>query len=238
MKTVVNDKTKVLDHERLLSLFEACLSADYRHVEEDASFSVKRENSHVTVYFEKSNGLRDWKNNFAFSAKPYRDMSDVWYCHRGFMRVFRALLSYLEEIFLDESVTGFTFVGYSHGAALALLAHEFVTYHRPELVDSVEGYGFGCPRVIAGKIPASLRERLGGFHVIRNLDDLVTHLPPRLFGYSHITKPYEIGKRGRYSMIAAHTDAAYSAELLRKSCEKGKEASCDTGGDGSCTCRK
>lgn len=227
-----------MDEALLLCLFEECLTAQYRHVEEDASFAVKRENDCVTVYFEKSNGKTDWRNNFSFSARPYRDMEEVWYCHRGFMKVFRALLPYLEPILRDESVKSFRLVGYSHGAALALLSQEYILYHRPALLGAVKGYGFGCPRVIAGYIPPSLRKRLSDFTVIRNLDDIVTHLPPRIFGYCHVTKPYAIGKRGRYSMIDAHRDTSYTRELLLAACAKEKEEDCDSGRNGSCACRQ
>lgn len=213
----------MIDYERLAKLFDECLTARYRHIAEDASYAMKRENNTVTVYFEKSNGLRDWKNNFAFSARPYRDMKEPWRCHRGFARVFRALLSELESVFLDESVKEFVLVGYSHGAALALLAHEFILYHRPSLLGKVRGYGFGCPRVIAGFIPQSLRARLYGFFVIRNAGDIVTHLPPRLFGYTHIEKPVIIGKRGRYSMIDAHRSENYRYELMLLAREERKK---------------
>ncbi len=201
--------------QSLYTLFEACLTAEYQEVEEDASFAVKRENHAVTVYFEKSNGIEDWKNNFAFSARPYRDMRDTWRCHRGFMKVFRALLPYLSPIFLDESVTSFCLVGYSHGAALALLAHEYIAFHRPALRGHIKGYGFGCPRVIAGHVSPTLKERLEGFTVIKNLDDLVTHLPPRLFGYTHVSRPLTVGERGNYSMIDAHRPENYQRELRK-----------------------
>jgi len=235
-----NGKEEIcVDFKKLLRLFEDCLSAEYRHVEEDGSFSVKRENDKVTVFFEKSNGMEDWRNNFAFSARPYRDMNEVWLCHRGFMKVFRAILPYLEPIFSDDSVKSFCLVGYSHGAALALLSHEYILFHRPELAGKVEGYGFGCPRVIAGHIPASLRSRLEGFTVIRNFDDIVTHLPPRIFGYSHVARPVTVGKRGRYSMFAAHFDTSYTRELLlATAAQEKKEDDCDTGRNGSCACRK
>ncbi len=237
--TTDGKEEKCVNSRKLLCLFEECLTANYRHVEEDGSFAVKRENDTVTVFFEKSNGKEDWRNNFAFSARPYRDMKEVWFCHRGFMKVFRAILAYLEPIFLDESVKSFRLVGYSHGAALALLAHEYIAYHRPELEGCLEGYGFGCPRVIAGYVPDSLRKRLDGFTVIRNLDDIVTHLPPRIFGYSHVTKLVTVGKRGRYSMIAAHFDTSYTCELLlAATAEEKKEDDCDAGGNGSCACRK
>ena len=223
-------------YDTLLKHFDDCLTAHYRHVEEDASFAVKRENNTVTIYFEKSNGVEDWKNNFRFAARPYRDMKEPWRCHGGFMKVFRALLQYLEEILLNEEVTHYILVGYSHGAALALLCHEYLLYHRPELLGKVEGYGFGCPRVIAGHIPASLRARLYGFRVIKNVDDIVTHLPPKLFGYSHVTKPETIGTRGRYSMVEAHFDESYRRELKSLSVKEKEGALCDGRGNGSGAC--
>ncbi len=202
------------DYNKLLSLFDATLAASYRTVENGASFALKRVNSHVTVFFEDSEGAIDWRNNFHFAAKPYRDMGEVFYCHRGFLSVFRAALPYLEKTLADESVNAFTVVGYSHGAALALLCHEYIWFHRPDVRKTLEGYGFGCPRVISGRMTASLQARWARFYPIRNIDDLVTHLPPRLFGYRHVKPPLLIGRRGKYSMIDAHRPENYRRELL------------------------
>ncbi|MBQ7365003.1 MAG: hypothetical protein IJW46_05345 [Clostridia bacterium] len=202
-----------MDAAKIKQAFEACLRAPYRHYEEGASFAVKRENNCVTVYFEKSNGLTDWRNNFRFSAKPYHNMPKTWYCHRGFLRVFRAMLPHLLSVFSDESVTSFVLVGYSHGAALALLSHEYILFHRPALAGRVEGYGFGCPRVISGYVPPDLRARLAGFHIIRCAGDLVTHLPPRLFGYCHPVKPIVIGETLAVSAIDAHRPESYQLAL-------------------------
>ena len=229
---------------KLLKLFEACLAVKYRHCEEGASFYVRRENNRVTVFFEKSNGATDWRNNLRFSARPYRDMKEPWYCHRGFLAVFRAVLAHLETIFLDESVKEFQIVGYSHGAALALLSHEYILFHRPELLGRVESVGFGCPRVIYGRITPSLRARLFGFYIVKNHGDIVTHLPPRLFGYCHPVKPVVIGMRGKYSPIDAHRPESYLAELSaaarREAAETTlvKEGVYDTGGNGGRACEK
>ena len=197
-------------YDTLLKHFDDCLTAHYRHVEEDASFAVKRENNTVTIYFEKSNGVEDWKNNFRFAARPYRDMKEPWRCHGGFMKVFRALLQYLEEILLNEEVTHYILVGYSHGAALALLCHEYLLYHRPELLGKVEGYGFGCPRVFWGIVPKAVKERFKNFTVVRNGNDIVTHVPPVLFGFRHIS---EMVKIGQTNPVKDHYDSEYLSHL-------------------------
>lgn len=201
------------DRDTLYRLFEECLHAPYRQVENGGSYAIKRRNSHVTVFFEDSDGALDWRNNFRFFTRPYRRMKEVWRCHRGFLSVFRAVLPYLLPIITDESVKAFTVVGYSHGAALALLCHEYIWYHRPDRRDALMTVAFGCPRVIYGN-PPFLKERFEGFFPVKNIDDLVTHLPPALFGYRHVKAPITIGERGRYSSVDAHRPEAYRHELL------------------------
>lgn len=201
------------DYQTLLTLFDECLSIEYRHVENDASFAIKREGESVTIFFQDSDGILDWRNNFRFAARPYRMMGEVWYCHRGFLSVFRASLPYLTDTIMDESVKHFTVVGYSHGAALALLCHEYIWFHRPDARASLRGYGYGTPRVISATMTQSLWKRWENFTYIKNIDDLVTHLPPRLFGYRHVKRQLLIGQKGKYSMIDAHRAESYRREL-------------------------
>jgi NADH dehydrogenase FAD-containing subunit len=53
----------------------------------------------------------------------------------------------------------------------------------------------------------------GNFTVIRNINDAVTHLPPKSFGYFHAGTLLEIGKSGTYSAIEAHKSENIIAEL-------------------------
>ena len=101
----------------------------------------------------------------------------------------------------NKKIEGITCVGYSHGAAIAVLCYENVWFNRPDLRENIFGYGFGCPRVIWGEIPDN---RWNNFTVVRNIDDAVTHLPPAVLGYKHVGKMLEIGKKGRYTPIDAH----------------------------------
>ena len=193
-------------------LFESCLEADYRHVEEGGSYATVRDGDLLYLFFEKSNGWEDWVNNLSYRAMPVEREGERWYCHEGFLAVWKAVLPYLERVLKSPSVRRVITVGYSHGAALALLCHEYVGYSRPDLRGSIEGYGFGCPRVIYGTVPdegARWRE----FYVVRNIDDAVTHLPPKFLGYRHVGRLIEIGKRGKYSDIDAHRSENYLREL-------------------------
>ena len=199
------------ESEVLLKLFKACLDCRYEQVENGGSYAVIRDGGLMYIFFEKSNGLEDWQNNFGYHSVRYPRADDSWFCHEGFLKVWESVLPYLCEA-IDDALDGVISVGYSHGAALALLCHEYVWYKRHDIRDGSFGVGFGCPRVIWGRVPLE-KERWRNFFVIRNLDDLVTHLPPTLFGYRHVGNIIEIGDAGNYSMIDAHRSESYIREL-------------------------
>ena len=55
--------------------------------------------------------------------------------------------------------------------------------------------------------------------MIRNIDDSVTHLPPRILGYRHVGNVVEIGQAGKYAGFDAHRAENYMIEL--KNAENG-----------------
>lgn len=200
----------------LYSLFFRTLKADYTQLKENAaSFSIQRCGDALYLFFEKSNGATDWRNNLDFPAKPYREMKDLWFVHRGFLRVFKSIEPHIAPIVSDQNVKGIVICGYSHGAALALLAHEYCVFHRPDIAKEIVGFGFGCPRVVWGKLNERLKVRFEQFTVIRNDTDLVTHLPPKLFGFRHVGKMIYIGEGRGYGFIDSHRPENYLSELKR-----------------------
>jgi hypothetical protein len=137
----------------------------------------------------------------------------VWFAHRGFLKVWKSIEPHIEPLVKDETVKHITVVGYSHGAALAVFCHEYVWYHRPDLRDNLYGCGFGCPRVFWGIKTKQIKRRWERFAVIRNIDDIVTHVPPFLFGFSHVGAMIEVGQKGKYNSIDAHRPQNILAEL-------------------------
>lgn len=195
-------------------LFARCLTITYIQVGKSANYATERIGDTLYLYFEKSDGGNDWKNNLDFPAKAYKRMGKtVWFAHRGFLRVWKEMEPYLIRTIADKSVKRVVIAGYSHGGALAMLCHEYVWYHRPELRGVVFGYGFGAPRVFWGVLTPSLKTRWKNFSVFRNIDDLITHLPPSFLGYSHVGELIKIGKKGKYSRIQAHVATNILTEL-------------------------
>lgn len=198
----------------LLQLFQRTLNASYIQLAENtASYHTERRGETLYLFFEKSNGATDWKNNFDFPARPYRHMEDVWFVHRGFLRVFKTIEPFLAPLVLDPRVKRIVSSGYSHGAALALLAHEYCMYHRPEIAADIYGYGFGCPRVVWGPLNRRLKRRFEHFTVIKNCRDIVTHLPPRLFWFRHVGNLLHIGVGKGYGFVDSHRAESYLKEL-------------------------
>lgn len=197
----------------LLDLFQEVLQAEYIQLQEEtASYACRREGGTLHIYFEWSNGATDWKNNLDFPARPYRDMRDRWYAHRGFLRVWKAIEDRLAPPINDPLTRKIVIAGYSHGAALALLCHEYCMFNRPDIRADIRGYGFGCPRVVFGLLRKSVKERFEGFTVIRNKRDLVTHLPPVLLLFRHVGERLTIGD-GKWNCIDAYRPESYLESL-------------------------
>lgn len=198
----------------LLEMFKRCLTIKYTTVENSGDYALERVGDTLYIYFEWSDGATDWWSNFNFIAKPYKRMGcGMWFAHRGFLKVWKSIEQYIANDIKDDTVKKIVIVGYSHGAAVAMLCHEYVWYNRPDLRDKIEGYGFGCPRVFWGIKTKKLKARWERFTVVKNIDDLVTHAPPFLFGFSHIGNMLKIGKRWKYSTVDAHRSGNIIAEL-------------------------
>lgn len=202
--------------EKLYNLFIDCLDARYTHTEIGGSYAAKVDNGTLYLFFQWSYGITDWLFNFFFLKKkiePYEEMGQKWVVHSGFSKVWDSIKHNIEDLILDERYKKIVIVGYSHGGAIATLCHEFVWFNRPDLRESLEGYGFGSPRVVGRETPFEIKERWAHFHVIRNIGDIVTHLPPKFTGYMDIGQLIEIGKKGKYSPIGAHRESSYMDEL-------------------------
>ena len=200
-------------HSILLHLFEQCLNKDYTEGPHGASFAYDRIGDALFLWFEHSNGTRDWMHNLLFGAVPYRDMDPEWLCHAGFLRVFRDLRPLLQPLYRDPTLRRVCTVGYSHGAALSLLAHEAIWFERPDLRATLCSYAFGCPRVLCGCPPEAVTSRWEHFYRVVNGDDLVAHLPPRALGFCHVGTPVPIGTPGKDSPVDAHRPEHYLAAL-------------------------
>lgn len=198
---------------KLSRLFSKNISIPYSQVGISANYAIKKDRETLYIFFEDSNGKNDWKSNLNFPSQPYKRMGKtIWFAHRGFLNLWKETEALLVNDIMNPKINKIVISGYSHGGAIALLCHEFVWFHRPDLRNSLEGYSFGGPRVLWGPLSKEIGLRWERFTVVRNIDDIVTHLPPAVLGYRHIGKLLKIGEKGKYSPIEAH----YAENILRE----------------------
>ena len=199
----------------LVELFKICANRkDYVTVSsKDGKYEVDykfvEDGDTLYIFFEPSDGDTDWRVNFSYWRKPYKDMAISYRVHGGFLESWKlikeAIGAKIKENWTNAGMTGYRWekiiiVGYSHGGALAALCHEFVWYNRVDLRDGgVIGISFDGPRIYGGLwVPKALRQRWERFYVFRNNKDIVTHLPPVVFFFRHVGKVIKIGaQKGR-----------------------------------------
>jgi predicted lipase len=191
------------------------MDAEYDIAGADTQYKIERVGDEVRIYFQGSVSWIDWLHNLFFLKEPYKDMGDAsWKCHGGFLQCWNNVKDIVGDNIRDESIKRITIVGYSHGAALAVFCHEYCWFHRPDLRENLRGYGFGCPRVVGHfKIDEELKKRWKNFTIIRNNNDMVTHVPPAFFKFCHVNEPLQIGDAKNMHPIKSHLPEAYISSL-------------------------
>lgn len=162
------------------------------------------------LYFQCSNGVEDWKANFDFPAAPYKWMETEFLVHRGFIKMWQDVRDYVATLEFD------VIVGYSQGAVFACLAYEDTLFNKHIKCPCIV---FGCPRFL-WMPPKTIRNRFRDIIRVQNPCDVVTHLPPFLFGYTHIGIPLKLKNIARkpslekwYLWISHHTQSRYTQNL-------------------------
>ena len=155
------------DHD----LFDRVLKGPWITAGDDVQYKLED----GLLYFQCSRGASDWRANFDFPVVPYRDMKDKFRVHRGFLAKWKSVRDVIRPLPFH------TIVGFSHGAALAALAHEDRLFHLGvECTTTL----FGCPRFLW--MPSGVAQfAFVGVRRVSVRGDIVTHLPPAFTGYRH-----------------------------------------------------
>jgi hypothetical protein len=123
-------------------------------------------------------------------------MPRKWKAHRGFVKVWKSIIPYIKEAIEDPIINQIITIGYSHGAALACLAQEYIWFNRKDIRNNCYSFAFEPPRVFCGwRIPEELKERWANLYIFRNGKDIITHLPPAIFGFKHVGNMVKIGQK-------------------------------------------
>jgi len=168
-------------------LFYNCAYAiKYKQIGDSVNYAFVEDDKTLYIYFQGSNSITDWVRNFLFT----KDCYGVFKAHKGFLMAYREARNLLLDKVYEKDKNGdykwlkIIVVGYSHGGALCQLALQDIVYHRPDIKDCILGYAFESPRAL--KVKKEHRHFWKNLIVVRNGSDIVTHLPPAIFGYHHL----------------------------------------------------
>ena len=171
----------------LKELFENCAyNIEYKQIGDSVNYAFVENNKTLYIYFQGSNSITDWVRNFLFTKKVYKQ-----FCvHRGFYTAYLEARNLLLDKICELDDNGdykwlkIVIIGYSHGGALAQFTHEDAVYHRQDIKDCILTYAFETPRAL--KVPKKWRYLWKNLTTIRTNNDIVSHCPPKMFGYNDL----------------------------------------------------
>ncbi|MCL1036198.1 lipase family protein [Shewanella submarina] len=170
---------------------------------------------YICMAFRGTDEPRDWLDNInAFSTKVL--FGDF---HRGFWNALDDIWNSLKDdydVLMRDSKRPLFITGHSLGGAMATIAAAKFIH---EDIPFTSVYTFGQPRVMSRETSRVFNmECQSRFHRFHNNNDLVTRVPARLMGYSHvgsylyITEEKEIhAEPGFWFRFVDHVDGAVEA---------------------------
>lgn len=167
---------------------------DWLTVGDDTQYKILNLENEYIIVFQGSNSKTDWKYNFMFRQKPYKDMPIPFYVHRGYLKVWKKINDFfLEQVKNIEKPI--TIVGHSYGGAVATLCSEDIWFKYPKKRRDLKLITYGSPRLISFINFRKIKKRWNNSFTFSNTFDLVSLVPPRFFGYVHVSKPILLGKK-------------------------------------------
>lgn len=149
------------------------------------------------VVFRATDEDLDWWNHLLFlpAAIPYNNEESKIKIHVGWLNEYKRV-----EIrgFVQNKVKNFSgnkvvVVGHSYGAALAIICSVDLQYNFPD--KEICCVALSSPRVGNKDFVESYNKRVPKSLMAFNGNDIVTEVPPSLFGFRHIGNVVHFGKR-------------------------------------------
>ncbi|CAM3543449.1 lipase family protein [Parendozoicomonas haliclonae] len=157
--------------------------------EGDTEAVVAGDRKKIIVAFRGTEAtLGEWMNNAQIAKDTWTEDNPLGMVHSGFYEAFNSVwnqvLAEIQRLRTHNQTIWLT--GHSLGGALATIAAATLELQQPDIrVNGV--YTFGQPRtanhLFAKNYNNRLKERT--FRCVNN-NDVITRIPPQIFGYSHI----------------------------------------------------
>lgn len=159
----------------------------------DTECFVRIIGNNVIIAFRGTDSKINWISNFCFEKKiiPYGNSDSNIRVHRGFLENYKSIRQTIHKMIPHNSCK-ITVTGHSLGAALAVLCAIDLQYNFEN--HDIEVYLFGCPRVGNAAFAKSYNKRIFKTLRVSNGNDIVTKIPPAIFGFRHVGTEIHIGR--------------------------------------------
>lgn len=181
----------------------------WKTIGDDVQYNIVDTEDEFIIVFSGSNSLRDWKNNFKFRKKPYKNMPIPFTVHRGYLKVWKGINDFFLDLVKDVHKP-ITIVGHSYGGAIATLCHEDIWFTYPNKRGVLITHVYGSPRLIGIRGFRKIRERWKTLTIHENNIDIVSHVPFWFLGYRHVNKVNRLNDKSTWSIFKNHELQNYS----------------------------
>lgn len=179
-------------------VFDECFVQGYYEIFEN----------YAHIHFYGTNEDEDVVTDLTISKANYRiDGIIIPDTHKGFCTYTAFIYHYLNHILISNGIKRVTVTGHSMGGAIACI-YSYILIKKGFMVSTIV---FGCPRFTSS---TEIKEKLDQVTIQHKIKgDVITMLPPKLFGYT------DIGQINRYdwdgkctikSIYDRHQPDAYS----------------------------
>ena len=164
-------------------LYKLIINTSYTKVGIDVDYAILKKEDATYLLFQETTTKIDWKINFQFWAKPYKNQKNPMLIHRGYVKAWKScndeIMNTTIKAVAENNHKPLIIAGWSYGGAMAILAMEdyfFRTGLKPQVIT------FGGPKIIAPlafrtkRYLKSCMDTKGKFYCHRS--DIVPMIPP------------------------------------------------------------
>lgn len=160
-------------------LFTLIAQAEYTKIGDDLDYTVKEIEGCAYLLFQCSATDEDWKNNFAFVRKVYKDQENTMLVHGGYAKVWKSgndqvMKEFIEAVKRNPDQQP-VIAGWSFGGAMSVLAAEDFHYRTGIKAKVVT---FGGPKVAGSIKTKKYLASIGMFSQYTERNDVVPLMPP------------------------------------------------------------
>ena len=164
---------------------EAMNCSGYINEKTDTEYRLEVKDKLIILSFQGSSSVLDYKQNFTFWKKPYKNMEHLFFVHAGLFNKYKSVQDDIFNIItpLFNPDWKLRIYGFSQGGTLATFAHEDAVYRFPK--SDIETYAFAPAKGFTFCNRKFLKTRFKNLNTIIVKKDIIPKLPFWFQGFIH-----------------------------------------------------